>query len=78
MPAAGATNGCQIGTDTAQLMSFWGATPIDQPTALTAANATATDGTIGTADTIINNLRIRLDELERRLSTAGGGSGLIA
>ena len=78
MPAAGAVHGCQIGTASTQIMSFWGATPIDQPTALTAADATATDGTIGTADTIINNLRIRLDELEAKLSAAGGGSGLIA
>ena len=78
MPAAGAIHGCKIGTAATQILSFWGATPIGQPTALTAADATATDGTIGTADTIINNLRVRVDELEAKLSAAGGGSGLIA
>ena len=78
MPAAGAVNGCKIGTGPTQIFSFWGATPIGQPTALTAANATPTDGTITTADNIINNLRRRLDELESKLSAAAGGSGLIA
>ena len=67
-----------IGTLTTEKFAFWNTTPITQPTALTAADATATDGTIGTADTIINNLRVRVDELEARLSTSGGGVGLFA
>lgn len=72
------TTGTKIGTATNELLGFWNATPIAQPAALTAADATATDGTIGTADTIINNLRTRLNELEAALSASGGGSGLIA
>lgn len=75
---ADTTNGHKFGTATTQKMGFWNATPIAQPAALTAADATATDGTIGTADTIINNLRTRLNELEAALSASGGGSGLIA
>jgi len=75
---AGATTGTKIGTATTRKLGFWGATPLVQPTALTAADATATDGTIGTNDTITNNLRVRLDEMEARFSTAGGGIGLIA
>lgn len=72
------TNGTKIGTATLQKIGFWNTTPIVQPTALTAANLTATDGTILTADLLINNMRIRINELEEKLSTAAGGSGLIA
>jgi len=70
--------GVEIGTTTTEKLGFWNTTPITQPTGLTTSDATATDGTIGTADTIINNLRIRVDELEARLSTSGGGVGLFA
>ena len=45
-----------------------------QGAGLTAPDATATDGTIGTNDTITNNLRVRLDQVEARLQ----GLGLIA
>ena len=76
--AFGTSTGTKIGKLTTQKMGFWNTTPIVQPTALTASDATVTDGTIGTADTIINNLRTRLNELEAKLSAAGGGSGLIA
>ena len=72
------TNGTKIGTATLQKIGFWNTTPIVQPTALTAANSTATDGTILTADLLINNMRVRINELEEKLSTAAGGSGLIA
>jgi len=75
---SGVSAGSMIGTLTTEKFAFWNTTPITQPTALTAADATATDGTIGTADTIINNLRVRVDELEARLSTSGGGVGLFA
>lgn len=39
--------------------------------ALTAIDATATDGTIGTNDTLTNNIRTRLNELESRLQNIG-------
>ena len=42
-----------------------------QGAALTAEDATATDGTIGTNDTITNNIRTRLGELEARLQAHG-------
>jgi len=74
----GTVTGTKIGTATTEKLSFWNTTPIVQPTALTAADATATDGTIGTADTLINNMRIRINELEAKLSSAFGGVGLIA
>tara|TARA_R110000772_G_scaffold268028_1_gene393903 strand:- start:1178 stop:1696 length:519 start_codon:yes stop_codon:yes gene_type:complete len=74
----GTGTGSIFGTATTEKIGFWATTPIVQPTALTAADATATDGTIGVNDTITNNLRTRLDELEARLSSAGGGIGLIA
>lgn len=54
--------------------AVWGTT-VDslggQQTALTAADATATDGTIGTNDTITNNLRTRINELETKLQALG-------
>jgi hypothetical protein len=42
-----------------------------QEAALTGADATATDGTIGTNDTITNNLRTRLNEIETALQNLG-------
>lgn len=39
--------------------------------AMTAADSTATDATIGTADQLINNMRIRINELETRLQAFG-------
>mgnify|MGYP003647297443 CR=1 FL=1 len=74
----GTSNGTKIATATNQKISFYGATPIVQGAALTAADATLTDGTIGTNDIITNNLRTRLDEIEARLSTSGSGLGLFA
>lgn len=72
------STGAKFGVATNNKIGFWNTTPIVQPAALTAADATATDGTLATAETIINNLRVRLNELEAALSAAGGGSGLIA
>jgi len=74
----GTGTGSKIGTATTEKIGFWNTTPIVQPTGLTTSDATATDGTVVTADIIINNLRTRLDELEARLSTASGGIGIIA
>jgi len=72
------TVGTKIGTGTTQKIGFWNTAPIVQPGLMTAADTTPTDGTIGTADTILNNMRIRINELEAALSAAGGGVGLLA
>lgn len=57
--AAGCSNG------------FYGATPVTKPTALTTADATALDGTIGTNDTVTDNLRTRINELEAKIQALG-------
>lgn len=69
--ALGTTIGTKIGTATTQKLGFFNAVPVVKPAALTAANATATDGTIPTNDSITNNLRIRINELESRLQSLG-------
>lgn len=65
------STGTKIGTATTQKMGFFDATPVVQQAALTAVVGTATDGTIGTNDTITNNIRTRLGDLESRLATLG-------
>jgi len=50
------TTGTSIGTDTTQKLSFYGVTPIVQPTALTAAETTITFTAPGVADYVIANL----------------------
>ena len=65
------TTGTKIGTSTSQKLAFYNSTPIVQPTALTSADATATDGTDVTQDLLINNMRIRIDELETKLQSLG-------
>jgi hypothetical protein len=65
------TTGIKIGTTTSQQLGFYGATPIARPAALSTANATATNGTIATSDTILNNVRTRLNELESRFQSLG-------
>jgi hypothetical protein len=52
-------------------VGFYGVTPTTRPTTLTAANAIATDGTVATNDTITNNLRTRINELETKLQALG-------
>lgn len=95
------STGTMIGVGTTDKFSFWGATPITQPTALTTQLTSitgditpaspdyvvaATSGGWGcgsqdefeTVMNVINNLQTRVQELEDALSTAAGGSGLIA
>ena len=68
----GTTSGSQIGTTTAQKLSFWGATPIVQPAGLTANDAQAIDATYGVPEQeVLGNVRTRLLELETRLKDAG-------
>lgn len=53
-------------------MGFFGATPVTQPTALTAEDATVIDATYGTdEENVINNLRTRVGELESKLQALG-------
>lgn len=51
---------------------FYSATPVTQAAGLTAADATATDGTDATQDQLINNMRIRINELEAGLDATTG------
>ena len=52
-------------------IGFFGNTPVTKPTALTAADNTALDGTIATNDAVTDNLRTRLNELESKLQALG-------
>ncbi len=72
-----ATIGSQLATVNTQKIAHWGATPIVQPNVLTAADATALDGTIATNDTVTDNIRVRVNELEAGLDSTTG-SGLFA
>jgi hypothetical protein len=66
------TTGTKIGTATTQKLGFYNATPIVQPTALTAADAATVDATYGSEESgVINNLRTRIDELETKLQALG-------
>jgi hypothetical protein len=48
--------GYQCGKDSAALVGFWGATPVDQPAALTAQLTTVTHTAPGTPDYAIQDL----------------------
>lgn len=68
----GATTGTKIGTATTQKLGFFGATPVVQQTALTAADAGTIDGTYGAEEqAILGNIRTRLGELETKLIALG-------
>ena len=54
--ALNATNGTKIGTATSQKIGFWNATPVVQPTALTAQDTTITHTAPGVSDFIIQDL----------------------
>ena len=97
----GVSAGSKIGTLANEKMSFWGAIPIVQPTALTpqltdlngdvtpstpdyALTATNNGWGCGSQDefetltSVILNLQTRVQELEDKLSSSSGGSGIIA
>jgi hypothetical protein len=91
----GKSTGGQIGTEPNQLFAFYGATPVDQPNALTVALTTITYVEPNTANyavqaftqnsgwgfadpnqaqttmKVINNLQIKVQELENRLEELG-------
>lgn len=54
----GKTTGTKIATETDQKLGFFGTTPVDQPATVTNAS-----GCAGNADTKVNEIRDRLQEL---------------
>ena len=52
-------------------LGFFGATLVTKPTALTAANAGTLNTGDATSDTIIGNMRTRINELETKLQALG-------
>ncbi len=69
--ALGTTTGTKFGTSTSQKLGFFNATPVVQPTALTAANASALNTGDATSDTVIGNMRTRIGEIETKLKALG-------
>ena len=67
----GTTTGTKIGTATNQKIGFYNKTPVVQPTALTAADASALNTGDATSDTVIGNMRTRIGELETKLQSTG-------
>jgi hypothetical protein len=78
----GTATGSMVGTDPAQKLGLWGATPVVRPAALTGAGGavagtaggayTATEQTlINSLVTLANNLRTRVNELETKLQAIG-------
>jgi len=66
------TTGTQIGTASGQKLAFYGATPVNKGTALTAADAVALDATYNaTEQTTMSNMRIRINEMEVILQDVG-------
>ena len=53
---AGTPDGGQVGTSATELVGFWGATPVDQPAALTAQLTSITHTAPGTPDYAIQDL----------------------
>lgn len=71
-------NGLNIAQNSTQKVSFWGATPVVQPTALTAVDAGVIGATYtATEQAIIANMRTRINELEAKLGSTSG-VGLLA
>lgn len=67
----GTTTGTKIGIGATAKIGFYGATPVVQQTALTAANASALNSGDATTDTVIGNMRTRINELETKLKNLG-------
>jgi hypothetical protein len=67
-----ATTGTQIGTATTQKLGFYGATPVVQPTALTAEDSATVDATYGSEESgVLTNVRTRVGEIETKLQALG-------
>jgi len=52
-------------------VGFYSTSPVAQADALTAADATALDGTVATNDTVTDNMRTRLNEIATALEALG-------
>lgn len=66
------TTGTSIGTASGQKLAFYGATPVNKGTALTAADAVALDATYNaTEQTTVSNMRVRINEMEVILQDLG-------
>ena len=65
------TTGLKLGTATSQKLAVYGKTPVVQQSALTTVDASTVNSGDATTDTVINNMRTRINELETRLSTYG-------
>lgn len=66
----GATNGTVIGGPDGDKLAFFGGTPVEQQSALTASDSSTVDTTYGQEEAdVINNLRTRVNELEARLQS---------
>lgn len=61
----------RIGAASDTKIAFFGATPVTKPAALTAADAGAVNTGDATSDTVIGNMRTRINELEARLQSLG-------
>lgn len=68
---AGSSSEIKIGNASTMEIGFYGANPVVQPTALTAANASALNSGDATTDTVIANMRTRIGELESKLQSLG-------
>lgn len=67
----GSTTGLRIGTATTQKLGFFNVAPVTQPAALTAADINAPNSGDATTDTLIANMRTRINELETKLQSLG-------
>ena len=68
----GTTTGTQFGTASGQKVGFFGVTPVVKGAVLTTADAVALDATYNvTEQTTVSNMRIRINEIESRLTTLG-------
>jgi hypothetical protein len=76
---AGGFEGIRIEENTGVIrLGFYTAVPVIQATAMTTADVNAPNSGDATTDTLISNLRTRINELEAMLSASGGGIGVCA
>lgn len=68
---AGSLGVIKLDPGTGGLIGFFGATPVARPAALTAANAGTINSGDATTDTIIGNMRTRINELESKIQSLG-------
>ena len=70
--AVNTSTGTKIGTASTQKLGFFGATPVVQASALTAADGATVDGTYGAQEQgVISNIRVRVGELSNIIKNLG-------